>query len=348
LASSNRIKVLKSNWGVAVTTVQDNKKVVEGKIIEINGKLYDSYGQLVTNESGAISATKTPTKINDITRSRQTSIPIQKAQPKKNRPAHAPPNNKKRSVQRSSTLIRKAVKKPNLSKDNIGISAKSVALSPVSSQKLESRILRSRSAEKSPLITRFSRNSSMSYIQEVNQYPISKNPLVNSEPPKPIAKKRYNPFDDAVERAQPTTKHSVAKKTKKPYISTTTMSGILFIIVGTIILLIAMPNLNARYVAYRSGVNVILPRTIPTGYKFDSNIAYSAGTMTLNYINGTNNFKLIEQIDLNLKSSGLRNITESTKSKSSVYAWTKNNIDFFLVTNNVLSQYDIDNIYAST
>ena len=166
MASSNRIKVLKSNWGEAVTQYRIIKKVAEGKIIEINGKLYDSYGQLINNESGAISANKTPKKI---------------------RPAHAPPNNKKRSVQRSSTLIRKAVKKPNLNKDNVGISAKSVALSPVSSQKLESRILRSRSAEKSPLITRFSRNSSMSYIQEVNQYPISKNPLVNSEPPMPIA-----------------------------------------------------------------------------------------------------------------------------------------------------------------
>ena len=66
--------------------------MAEGKIIEINGKLYDSYGQLINNESGAISANKTPKKI---------------------RPAHAPPNNKKRSVQRSSTLIRKAVKKPN-------------------------------------------------------------------------------------------------------------------------------------------------------------------------------------------------------------------------------------------
>ncbi|MEI7674278.1 MAG: hypothetical protein WCI60_00915 [bacterium] len=318
--------------------MRKKKIVAENKFTEINGKFYDDLGYLINDQSGAITGTSKPTKkFTDITPNPRT-VSTQKSR--------KVASDKKRPIQKSNTLLRKAVKKPNLSKSGSQINAKNSALSPATSSVAASRLLRARATKKSPLITKFNENTS-SRVNYTNPQPIAKKPI--NTIPNPETKKKYNPFDDAVERAVVPKHHSsIAAVKPKRFLSTTNIFGLLFIVVGFIILYFSMPNMNARYVAYKSGVNIVLPYKIPAGYKLETDIPYNTDSVRLVYSNGSKTFSLVEQVDSTVASQPLSDITKLSKSSSLVYGWTKSNLDFFLVTNNNLSQYDINNIYSST
>ena len=311
--------------------------MAEIKFTEINGKFYDDLGYLIKDQSGAIAGTSKPTKkFADVTPNPKTSS-TQKSR--------KVASDKKRPIQKSNTLLRKAVKKPNLSKSGSQINARNSALSPATSSVAASRLLRARATKKSPLITKFNENN-YSRVNYTNPQPIAKKPINATTNPEP--KKKYNPFDDAVERAI-VPKHHTQKAVKpKQFLSTTNIFALTFIVVGFIILYFSMPNMNARYVAYKSGVNIVLPYKIPAGYKLETDIPYNTDSVRLVYSNGSKTFSLVEQVDSTVATQPLSDITKLSKSSSLVYGWTKSNLDFFLVTNNNLSQYDINNIYSST
>jgi hypothetical protein len=309
--------------------------MLEDKFIEINGRLYDEYGQLVKDESGAISGTIKPNSL---------FTGIIGPTPKK---AHSVAMHSKRHVQKSKTLLRKAVKKPVLSNNDSAISSKSIALSSLTKEKNEDKILRVRSISKSPLIKKFSNEKSIAnahsgvvtdFVRPIHH---SANTLSHAKPVK-----KYNPFDDAVERAI-VPKHVKAQAKSFSYISTTTLFGILFILIGSLILFIQMPKLNAQVMAYKASVNLTLPQNIPAGYKLDTAVDYFKGSVTLNYFNGSKSFRVIEQTNNITANKGIANITDMLKSATPVYSLTKNNVDYFLVTDNNLTQYDINNIFSS-
>jgi hypothetical protein len=258
--------------------------------------------------------------------------------------------NHKRPIQKSSTLQRKAVKKPVLNSSSSLINSKSMAMSPIAKNTAVNHNLRSKSTTKSPLIQKFANQSHTSAIKSNDIIsPIQKKPVHQNSAHNPEIEKKYNPFDDAVERAVPTVHHVTKKSSKnKSITSNTTLFGIVFIIVGFIALYVAIPNITARYVAYKSGVNIVLPYKIPAGYTLETTIPYSTDTARLIYVNGNNTFDLIEQIDSTIKSQPLSDITKLTGGSNTTYGWTKNNLDFFLVTNNNLTLYDVNNIYSST
>ena len=221
--------------------------MLEDKFIEINGRLYDEYGQLVKDESGAISGTIKP-----------NSLFAEIVGPTPRKP-HSVAKHTKRHVQRSKTLLRKAVKKPVLAPRESAISSKSIALSAIAKEKKEDKLLRARSITKSPLVNKFSTQKSMNSAHSgvvtdfVTPVHSSINISQNIQPAK-----KYNPFDDAVERAVVPKHHKVRSKEVK-YMSSTMLFGILFILIGTFILFTQMPKLNAQVMAYKSGINMVLP-----------------------------------------------------------------------------------------
>ena len=309
--------------------------MLEDKFIEINGRLYDEYGQLVKDESGAISGTIKP---NSFFTELTEPIP---------RKTHSVAKHSKRHVQKSKTLLRKAVKKPMLTPKESALSSKSIALSALAKEKKEDKLLRARSISKSPLINKFGAQKSMSSAHSgvVTDFVTPAHSPAN-KPHNIQPAKKYSPFDDAVERAI-APKHHKVKPQEVKYMSSTILFGILFIIIGTFILFTQMPKLNAQVMAYKSGLNIALPQIIPTGYKLDTAINYSKGSLTLNYFNGNKSFKIIEQTNNVTTNKGITNVTDLLKSATPVYSLTKNNIDYFLVTNNNLTQYDINNIFSS-
>jgi len=309
--------------------------MLEDKFIEINGRLYDEYGQLAKDESGAIGGTVKP-----------NSFFSGLVEPVHKRP-HSMAHHTKRQVQKSKTLLRKAVKKPKLSPKESAISSTSFALTELAKRNKEDKLLRARSVSKSPLINRFNNRQSgiQHYSGNVSDFvsPAHKPAQAKTHS---FPEKKYNPFDDAIERAI-VPKHHKSQPKARNHLSATTLFGILFILIGTIILFTQMPKLNAQIMAYKSGVSISFPENIPSGYKLDNVINYSKGSVTLNYYNGKNTFKIIEQPDNITANKGISNVSEIVKSANPVYSFTKSNTDYFLVTNNNLTDYDINNIFSS-
>ena len=326
------------------------------KIIRINNRLYDEYGQLLKDQSGAISA---PLKMNrifsDITGGRPATSnkPIIKKPVKK---SHQVASHQKRKVQKSNTLIRSVLKKPDFSGEGTKIHASSSSLSREG--RSNQSLALANSTQKSKYIKKFktinykSSQSSSTYNVPVNihQPTIQANiiPKISIQQTEP--KKRYNPFDDAVERAIPNKQQAtkkVVKENKSGLFSTTNVIAYLFIIVGTVIVFMSYPKLNTSVVSTRSGVNIILPKTIPAGYKIDNNIIYTKGTAFIYYNNQTSTFAIKEQNNPLALASPLTTIANEASSTRTIYTWTKNKVTFFLYSDN-LSQYQINNIYSST
>ena len=164
--------------------------MLEDKFIEINGRLYDEYGQLVKDESGAIGGTVKPNSFFS-----GLVEPVQKK-------PHSMAQHTKRQVQKSKTLLRKAVKKPNLSPKESAISSTSFALTELAKRNKEDKLLRARSVSKSPLINRFNNRQSgiQHYSGNVSDFvsPAHKPAQAKTHS---FPEKKYNPFDDAIERA---------------------------------------------------------------------------------------------------------------------------------------------------
>ncbi len=300
--------------------------MADNKLLEINGRLYDEYGRLVQDQNGAISGT------------------ISSSSKNKSK-AHKIASYKKRPIQKSTTLLRKAVKKSNMSDFVNPVSGISSSLSPASTSVASARITRTRSVNQNNLIKDFGDKKALpNFNGEI--HPIAKKPVY--KPSLDTTKKAYNPFDDAVARAVPPN-HS-NQKTHKPnsLFSYNKIMIFLFLIISFIVLYFTLPNTTASYVAYKSGVNISVPYSIPNGYILSTKIPYSNGTLKLVYGKGNQVFYLIEKNNATSQTIPFADISKLYNIKYPIYGWTKKNVDFILITNGDLSQRDIANIYLST
>lgn len=260
--------------------------------IEINGKHYDAAtGALISSVTRQSEAINQGAAMDGFVR-------------RKPGPEHDVRHHK-RTVQKASTLMRQAVKKPALAAD-AGISNKAVT-SNVSIH--DQRLKRAHEAPKSPLISRFSFGDIASTVRKsiphtVVEKPatIKRQPAVASAHAHAVATLKssragsHSLVEKALIKAQSHTQapHHVKKQSRLARrfgISrkkSTLASGVLAaLLLGTFFAYQNVPNFAMRVAAARAGFDASMPGYQPSGFSFKSPIKYSPGEVIVNFDSNT-------------------------------------------------------------
>ena len=317
-----------------------------GKLNKINGRYYDESGRIVD-----IAELPKNAKVFSDINNTAANKPRPQITIKQTRKSHSIAGHAKRKIEKSKTLARGFLQKPNLANEKPNIHSTSSIIINNKTERLAAM-----TTHKSKYIKKFANIKTSSSVSKEStetsphiSNPAQKSILVPRPETKEEVKKSYNPFDDAVERALPASASNKAYniKPKHPIYDKSNLVALVLVLIGIIIILFNLSTIRLRFLSIRSGVSISIPKTVPSGYKLESNIIYSKGTATITFSNGTSSFKITEQNDPFTKKAAISNITSEAGNNISTYSWTKNHIDYFLYAGN-LSQDSINNLYYST
>lgn len=302
--------------------------------IELNGKRYDaSTGRLITETQHISSqkhnhknhATQNPIKqtIDGVRKPsrRSQATPVHASPPQHNKSHDAASSahsihKGKTKAERSKTLMRSAVKKPQLQTHELhmpnhtGGNGQKTAhehvayTSPVHTSIDLARAARAQHVSKSGHVSRFGANmSSISThikplevrpapniehvsmpINETDRSPDNQ----NFESLKPV-----NRFDLAIEQSsahlnpkhkRPSLRHRASHKLQVSPRTLNIATGVFVtLIIGGFLMYRNIPNIALKLASTRAGVNAKLPEYEPTGYNLAGPVQYTKGAVTLNY-----------------------------------------------------------------
>jgi hypothetical protein len=272
--------------------------------IELNGQLYDAAtGARIASTTAVKTAASTPVQhVDGFTRPKLAKKPVvHVAAPAKKRtgaPKQVKPAVK--SVQRSGTLMRSVVKKPQTTTAAHHV-PKPAAIHKTQSQPA-ARQARADQVNQSTLISKFGRSSRPSLSTQVTALPVKAPP--RAEPPvmdlrAQIAAVTASPktFSNQFERAlhqadshkQPKLKkqklvHKAARKAHiTPKVAQIGSALAAAFIIGGFFFYQNIPNLSMRVAATRAGVSAALPSYHPAGFSMSRQIQYSPGQIKVSY-----------------------------------------------------------------
>ncbi|MDO8266017.1 MAG: DUF4367 domain-containing protein [Candidatus Saccharibacteria bacterium] len=281
-------------------------------VIEINGKKYDALtGKLI---SGGVSNVETilPTKAMQKKNGVVMDGFMRKPQSHKTLNASREVHAHTKSVQKSHTLMRNAVKKPQAS-------AKPVNTSPITKPSLKPSPVRQQvaaSTQKSNLVSHYGdlqhRSSVVKKLQPLSvKKPLQHAPaitqmqvaqsqaVVNHNQP---AHSRSHATSVLIEKALAGAKaheqvqlpkvskkrrriaHKLGVSSRAMAISTSVLAGVLL---GGFFAIQNVPNLSMRVAAARAGFNASMPGYNPSGFSFKGPINYSPGQVTISFKSNT-------------------------------------------------------------
>lgn len=265
--------------------------------IEINGKKYDARtGKLLSDvastypKKSTTSATKPKTApkavMQDVVRHQSTPI-------------------KRRSVQKSQTLMRSAVKRPAKP-----ASVKSAQARPVSDiapakktskpvQLLQTdiaRVNRALKIERSKLVSKFGSQIKPSasvapqpqhLASRIEAMPVRQAPA-NIRPLNPVESILEKGLKNAQSHKQTLDKKTAktikkAKRKTKSRIATYAAGALAAVLLGGFVAYQNIPNISMRYAAARSGVQATLPGYQPAGFALSNHIQYNPGQITIRF-----------------------------------------------------------------
>jgi len=269
-------------------------------IIDINGKRYDAVSGAVIQTIDGFRPAKAP-----------SAPPLTGSAPPRKREAHAQAAHiAPHRPQKAATLMRSAVKKPNLRSQKLvahtpmDVLAKAPAHQVIPKLSHTSvnphREKRAKRVMQSPEVSRYGNLSTVDSLaarqavltpltpqSPLNQY-VSKDNAVR--PVKPISHVKQQPdiFEQALARSTSHEQVHRPARSKKRGRFTTAVSAALFVLLtlGTFAYFNA-PELSLRLASSRAGFEAHLPNYSPAGFSF-GNLSYSEGNVTLSYKDGNN------------------------------------------------------------
>lgn len=257
-------------------------------VIEINGTQYDAVTGVVVKSSQ-----NKPTMVDGIVRRSKDTSAV--------RPAMHNVAKHQITPQKSATLMRTAVKKPeslhtsDVQRPKMTTPAKAV-VTPRTSAVPAHRQQRANSVHKSPQVTKFSNSTAVPVVATV--MPLDVRPtIINDntlEYSRPTHLKKADLLEKAMQAAQghnqPAYRHKkklhhrIAKKVgisaRAVAISSTVMAGLL---IGGFYAYQNVPRLAMRVASSRAGVNANLPTYNPAGFSFNGPVQYSQGQVVVDY-----------------------------------------------------------------
>ncbi len=276
--------------------------------IEINGKKYDAItGRQLVESTSHHTAKTTKISPNQGVMDGFIRRPSQNKKASRVAPQHAVKN-----VQKSQTLMRKSVKKPEAVVHKTTPKAPGITKSSLGQQ--QSRVMSAQATRQSSHIKKFSQSSAprtsiaKTYSQLSVQQPKTSleqlpqkhtsgsQALVQHSPHKKAAEKI---IESALNNAQSHTQthQSTHKKKsrilKKLGISTKTMAMSSAVLAGVLLAgffaVQNVPNFAMKVAATRAGFDASLPSYKPSGFSFKGPINYSAGKVTVSFASNTDN-----------------------------------------------------------
>lgn len=278
-------------------------------VIELNGQKYDATtGRPVSTSSNTVKSHKVvpvpsgPKQLDGFTRrpgAARSTVPT--------KTLHA-------KTQKSQTLMRKVVKKPEApAKIHAKVAAPTIGHQPASKQpRLEAskpgRAIRATSIGQSSLISKFGKTPPTIQSKVV---PVKPAPAVVTAAPatkqtaiqrpaahhapksQPASATKKNVFETAIENAAshetPKIKkarvhHRIAKTLRvSPRLVTFTGATLAVLLVGSVYAYQNMPEIAMKIASTRAGLNANLPAYQPAGFALAGPIEYNSGEVTLNY-----------------------------------------------------------------
>lgn len=270
-------------------------------IVEINGKRYDTRtGQLVVGADHPKVAAKPktlPRPVSDI--ARPQPIPA-----------------KRRTLQRSQTLMRTGMKRP-VGQKPAATAVKKVKARTVSDFRLvksskhtalpaaglAEREARAKQIKQSKLVHRFSSAdmvpAARPVVPKVQALPVQPEPLQHQPLKLKTPHNAESLIAKGLQRAQSHTQAPVKKsRTKKRSRLASAMAvSLAVLLLGGFIMYQNIPNLSMRYAAARSGVSATLPSYAPSGFALSNRIQYNPGQITVNFSSNTDerNFSITQR-----------------------------------------------------
>jgi len=213
------------------------------------------------------------------------------------------------SNERSQTLMRSAVKKPNVVKINptppFAHTTKPITNTPSTVLKqqvhIDTNVLsRAEHTPKSSFISKFGFGNVSPFSPKTSYIPVTPSPSHTSKDQKYLAKtdSKGSSFQDAIDNAkaheQPTIKkpHIIKRTANKLHISTRVFSvsaaALGLIIIAGYFAYINVPNVAVRIASARAGVHATMPSYKPAGFAINGPIQYKPGQISISFRANTN------------------------------------------------------------
>ncbi len=275
------------------TTLGNNTK----NIIDINGKRYDAVSGAVIQTIDGFRPAKAP-----------SAPPLAPAAVRK-REAHAPAAHMSpHKPQKAATLMRSAVKKPDLRTNKLAAQTPTDVLAKVPAHQIRPKLShasvnphrqkRAKRVMQNPAVSRY---GNMSTVDSLAARQPALTPLgprtslapatIKDNPVRPISHITKQPdiFEQAMARA---TSHEqvhkpVVRSKKRGRFTTVVSAGLLVLLVIGTFAYFNAPELNLRLASSRAGFEARMPNYSPAGFSF-GNLSYSEGNVTLSYKDGSN------------------------------------------------------------
>ncbi len=265
-------------------------------VIEINGKIYDATsGRLVSHPT--VEPVRTPQTVDGFTRPTPKKLhttpdtPAQLTlQPKPAKQREVSPHHKRHSLQKSQTLMRRAVKKP------ASQTTKAPQITSSRPTLTSHRSARAQHVSRSAYINKFSTLSAhQPVVKRTAALEVKEAPTHHSAPkhhathhtsaPKPTKSEAL--FNKALEQA-PADKKAPTKHHKKSHRKAKWGASIaaVLLLVGFIAYM-NLPNINMQFASTRAGFGATMPGYKPSGFKVDGPISYKAGEVTVAFSSNT-------------------------------------------------------------
>lgn len=258
--------------------------------IDINGKRYDAHtGKLLHDHKSGAVAHKPEAK-----KAVRTALDI-------TRPATAKHVHK--TVERSKTLMRHAVKRPAISLSHEPKQTAVQAMSDVTKPAVKAavnavatlhhhfdseRVERAQKIKRSSLVSKFNDFSSPASGQTHHKkmQPLAVQSAPAQAPAVPQHSASRTMLENSLKSAQSHTQHhNKAKKTKtrRSKLVRAGAGGMAVLLMSAFIAYQNVPNMSVRYAAAKAGVSARLPGYSPSGFALDRKIEYTPGKITIQF-----------------------------------------------------------------
>jgi len=213
------------------------------------------------------------------------------------RPAHAPAQAVHQITQKSHTLYRKALKKPDVAEAQVKpVAARSPSISKFAAEQARATQQEAAPLKKDETITPASVHPHMAKVMQHHAQAATapQKQLTGSDLKEQLIKERLAEVSDRPE------KHH--KKTgwlgRQQRMVTILSSTLALLILGGYLTYITLPSISLRVAASRAGVNANMPEYKPDGYSLDGPITYSPGEVVISYKSNTEDtsgYKLVQK-----------------------------------------------------
>lgn len=263
-------------------------------------------------------------------------------------------NQNHRQQQRSTTLMRKYVKKPTPSKKVAGITASR------SSAQNTARISRAQSSAKSPFINKYGTISKMPVHKRTEPIKVATSPHIlntknktkinntnlssatNSSKESPSVNKtnleRSNKLSKSEQifanalKSSPSVAISTKKKVKKPKSKALKWSSgmVAILLLAGFITYLNLPALNIKLASGKAGFNASIPNYQPSGYSLNGPVSHSPGKITVSFKSNTDDRKYsLKQEVSNWNSQSLQENALASKGKNYTTTQSEGKIIYF-------------------